>query len=145
MRNARGELAERSEFFGLDQAILGRLQLAQGFFGRVPRQANCFLGALALGDVGIDHHEATACDGIAAHLDDAAVRARTLQPQFAGRIIQGGAQLRFEIGREVFASFRKIVEILDIARPTRQEGVGEIEQLLEIAIPRSKARPLRRT
>ena len=101
--------------------------------------ANGFLGALALGDVGIDQHEAAARYRVPAHLDDAAVGPRALEAHLPPGVFDGAAQLRFEIGR-VLAAVSEIAEILGIARPPREEGVRQIEHLLEIAVPRGKAR-----
>ncbi len=47
--------------------------------------------------------------------------------------------MRFEIGR-VLAAVSEIAEIPGIVRPPRQEGVRQIEHLLEIAVPGGKAR-----
>ena len=41
---------------------------------------------------------------------------------------------------DVLAAVGKIAEILDIARPLCKEGVGQLEHLLEIAVPCSKSR-----
>ena len=59
--------------------------------------------------------------------------------QFPPGVFVCAAQLRFEIGR-VLAAVSKIAEILGIARPPREEGVRQIEHLLEIAVPRGKPR-----
>ena len=132
-------LAERRHLLRLDQAGLRRLQLAQRRLGGVARRADRFLGALALGDVGVDQHEAAAGHRVAAHLDDPAVGPRALEAHLPSGIFDGAAQLRFEIGR-VLAAVGEIAEILGIARPPREEGVRQIEDLLEIAVPRGKAR-----
>ena len=139
MRDAGGELAERGEFFGLDKAVLRRLQITQRRLGRVSRCANRLLGMLSLGDVAVNEHKATTRHRIAAHLDDAAVGPRPFDAHFAAGIFDGAAQLRFEIGR-VLAAVSEIAEILGKARPRREEGVRQIEQLLEIAVPRGKPR-----
>ena len=139
VRDAGGELTERGEFFGLDQAILRRLQITQRRLGRVSRCANRLLGMLSLGDVAVDKYEAATGHWIAAHLDDPTVWPRPFEAHFAAGIFDGAAQLRFEIGR-VLAAVSEIAEILGIARPPREEGVRQIEHLLEIAVPRGKPR-----
>ena len=139
MRDASGELAERGELFGLDQAVLRRLQITQRRLGRVSRCANRLLGMLSLGDVAVDKYEAATGHWIAAHLDDPTVWPRPFEAHFAAGIFDGAAQLRFEIGR-VLAAVSEIAEILGIARPPREEGVRQIEHLLEIAVPRGKPR-----
>ena len=139
MRDTSGELAERSELFGLDQPVLCRLQITQRRLGRVSRCANRLLGMLPLGDVAVDKYEAATGHWIAAHLDDPTVWPRPFEAHFAADIFDGAAQLRFEIGR-VLAAVSEIAEILGIARPPREEGVRQIEHLLEIAVPRGKPR-----
>ena len=138
VRDAGGHLAERRHLLRMDQARLRDLQLAQCRLGGVSRRADGFLGALALGDVGIDQHKAAARHRVAAHLDDPAVGPRALEAHLPSGVFDGAAQLRFEIGR-VLAAVSEIAEILGIARPLRQEGVRQIEHLLEIAVPRGEA------
>src|SRR5215475_10016764 len=116
MRDAGGELAERGKLLGLDQAVLRRLQLAQGPFGRVPRRLNFRLGALALRDIGIDHYEAAVWHRVASHFYNAAIRPRTFQAHLLSSVVNGAAQLLFEIGR-VFTTLSKIAEVVCIARP----------------------------
>src|SRR3984893_7461216 len=94
---------------------------------------------LSLGDFAVDKHEAATGHRIAAHLDDPAVWPRPFEAHFAADIFDGAAQLRFEIGR-VLAAVSEIAEILGRARPPREEGVRQIEHLLEIAVPRGKPR-----
>ena len=108
-------------------------------FGCVSRHANGFFGTLALRDVGIDQHEAAAGYWVPAHLDDPTVGPRALDAHLPPGIFDGATQLRFEIGR-VLAAVGKITEIVGKARPPREEGVGQFEHLLEIAVPRGKPR-----
>src|SRR5262249_48746200 len=49
------------------------------------------------------------------------------------------AQLRFEIGRDEFAAISEIPEILATTRPPSEEGLRQLDDLLEIAIPRGKS------
>ena len=139
VRDARGELAERGEFLGLHQPILRGLQIAQRRLCRISRCANRLLGMLSLGDVAVDKYEAATGHGIAARLDDPTVWPHPLEAHFSAGIFDGSAQLRFEIGR-VLAAVSEIAEILGIARPLGEEGVRQIKHLLEIAVPRGKAR-----
>src|ERR1700730_2725202 len=139
MRDAGGQLAECSHFLRLDQTGLCRLQIAQRRLGRVSRCANRLLGMLSLGDVAVDKHEAATGHRIAAHLDDPTVWPRPFEAHFAAGIFEGAAQLRFEIGR-VLAAVSEIAEILGPARPPREEGVRQLEHLLEIAVPGGKPR-----
>ena len=64
---------------------------------------------------------------------------RALEAHLPPGIFDGATQLRFEIGR-VLAAVGKIAEIVGKARPPREEGVGQFEHLLEIAVPRGKPR-----
>ena len=60
-------------------------------FGGVARRADLRLGALALGDVAVDQHEAAVRHRVAADLDDPAVRAGSLEAQFlVDRVRAGG-------------------------------------------------------
>ena len=49
-------------------------------------------------------------------------------------------RLRFEISRDVLAAAGEIAEKLGEARPPCEEGVGQLEHLLEIAVPRGEPR-----
>ena len=53
--------------------------------------------------------------------------------------MEAPAQFGFEVGR-VLAALGEIMEILDIARPLGEEGLRQIKDLLEIAVPRGKSR-----
>jgi hypothetical protein len=53
-------------------------------------------------------------------------------------VVKAPAQFRLEIGR-VLAALGQITEIIAVARPLH-EGVGQIEDRLEIAVPRNEAR-----
>jgi len=127
VRDAGGQLPERSHLLCMDQTCLRRLQLAQCLLGRVPRKANGFLSALALRDVGVDQHKAATGHGISAHFDDATVGAGALEAHFAAGVFDGAAQLRFEISR-ILAALGKIAEIIGEAWPLGEEGVGVIEE-----------------
>jgi hypothetical protein len=54
MGDAGGQLPERGHLLGLDEARLGRLQVAIGGFGGIPRGMDLGLCALPLGDVAVD-------------------------------------------------------------------------------------------
>jgi hypothetical protein len=47
--------------------------------------------------------------------------------------------LLFELGRDELASISEIAEILGKSRPSSEEGVRELNQLLEIAVPGSQS------
>src|SRR5215468_10110683 len=123
MRDACGDLPERRHFLRMDQTGLRHLQVAQGFFGGVPRCTNGFFGLLPCGDVGIDQHDAATGYRIPTYLDDASVRAGALEEQLMPWVFVGAAQLSFDIGR-VLAPISKIAEELGIAWSSRKKGVG---------------------
>jgi len=123
----------------MHQARLRHLQLAQCLPGGVSGCANSFLGTLSLGDVAVDKHEAAAWHRITPHFDDATVGSRALEAQFAPGVIEGAAQFGFEVGR-VLAALGEIAEIFGVTRPLGEEGVGQVEDRLEIAVPGYKAR-----
>src|SRR5204862_97304 len=100
---------------------------------------NRLLGPLALCDVAVDKHEAAARYRVTTHLDNAAIGSRALEAKRLPGVFVSAAQIGFEIGR-VLAAIHEISEILGIAWPLCKEGVGQIEHLLEIAVPRGKAR-----
>ena len=83
-------------------------------------------------------HEAAAGHRVTSHFDDTAVGARSFETHLPAGIFDGAAQFSFEIGR-VLAALREIAEILGIVRPPREEGVRQLEHLLEIAVPRGEA------
>src|SRR6516162_2357913 len=80
------------------------------------RRPDLRLGALALGDVGVDQHKAPGRHRVAPHLDDPTVRARALEAHFTVGIFDGAPQLRFKIGRAVLSPFGEVMEIFGIAR-----------------------------
>src|SRR5215471_17480717 len=123
----------------MDQARLSHLQIAQRGLGCVSRRSDGLLSALALGDVGINQDEAAARHGIATHLNDAAVGPRALVAHLQPGVVDRAAELRFEIGRDELAPISEIAEILGTSRPSSEEGLRELNQLLEIAVPRSKS------
>ena len=104
--------------------------------GRVARRADLGLGALALGDVTVVDDDPAARHRVRPHLDDAAVGTRAL-----GRILSAGrfdqpAHFGFDIDLAVLAMRRKVANVVAKARPLGQQSVGQIEKLLEIAVPR---------
>src|SRR5215831_13370653 len=123
----------------MDQARLSHLQFAQCRLSGVARRANGFFGLLPLGDVGINQHEATAGHGIATYLNDAAVGPRALVAHLQPGVVDRAAKLRFELGRDELASISEISEILGASRPSSEEGLRELNQLLEITVPGSKS------
>src|SRR5215472_15816449 len=96
----------------MDQACLSGLQVTQRCLRRVPRQANCFLGALAFRDVSIDHYAAAVRYRVAAHFDDAAIGPRPLVAHLPAGILEATAQLYLEIGRTELATLGEIAEKL---------------------------------
>src|SRR5215472_12138214 len=139
MGDAGGQLTERRHLLRVDQAGLRGLQLTQCRLGRVPRRLDRFLGTFPLGNVCVDQHEAAARHRVPAHLDDPPVRAGALEAHLPAGIFDAAPQFGFELGRTVLAARREIAEILGEARPAGQEGVGQIEHFLEIAVPRREA------
>ena len=104
MSNASRELAERSELFGLDQAVLRGPQINQRLLGSILGNANSFLGTLTLRDIGIDQHEAAVGYWIAADLDNAAIGANPFVTHFAPHIFDAPRELHLEISRIELAS-----------------------------------------
>src|SRR5215831_14678094 len=123
----------------MDQARLSHLQFAQCRLSGVARRANGFFGLLPLGDVGINQHEATAGHGIATYLNDAAVGPRALVAHLQPCVVDRAAELLFEIGRDELAPVSEVAEILGTGRPSSEERLRELNQLLEIAVPSSKS------
>src|SRR5215467_3025246 len=101
----------------------------------VARRPDLRLGALALGDVGVDQHKAPRRHRVAPHLDDPTVRARALEAHLPVGIFDGAPQLRFEIGRVVLPAIGEVMEIFGIAQTLGEEGIRQIEHLLEIVVP----------
>jgi hypothetical protein len=134
--DAGGQLAERGHLLGLDQPVLGPVQISERRLGRVARRADLFLGALALGDVAVVDDDPAARHRVRPHLDDAAVGPRAL-----GRILCAGrfdqpAHFGFDIDLAVLAMRREMANVVAEVRPLGQQTVGQIEKLLEIAVPR---------
>src|SRR5215469_14230787 len=139
MRDAGGQLPKRRHLLRMDQARLSHLQFAQRRLSDIARRANGFFGLLPLGDVGINQHEATAGHGIATYLNDAAVGPRALVAHLQPGVVDRAAELRFEIGRDELPPISEIAEILGTSRPSSEEGLRELNQLFEIAVPGSKS------
>ena len=70
----------------MHQSVLSRLQVAQCLFGSVSCQANRFLSALTLGDVGIDQHKAAVRHRVPPDLDDPAIGTRAFVAHFPAGI-----------------------------------------------------------
>src|SRR6476620_1482330 len=77
MRDAGGQLAERRHLLGLDQISLGSFQIAiggldrsVGFLCRIAGGADFLLVPLALGDIGVDQHEAAASYRVVTYFDN---------------------------------------------------------------------------
>ena len=138
VRDTGGHLPKRRHLLRMDQARLRDLQLAERRFGCISRDANGFFGALPLSNVGIDQHETATGYWVPAHLHNAAVRPRPFEAHLPPGVFDGATQLRFKVGR-VLAAVSEIAEILGRTRPSREEGVRQIEHLLEIVVPRGKA------
>ena len=102
----------------------------------VARGTDLSLGALPVGDVGVDDDDPAARHRVSPHLDDAAVGPRAL-----GRILCAGrfdqpAHFGFDLDLAVLAMRRKVAKVVGKARPLGQQLIGQIEKLLEIAVPR---------
>src|SRR5215472_17529031 len=126
MGNAGGQLAERSHLLGLDQAGLGCLQVTIRRLRGVAGGVNLLFGSLAFGDVAVDQHETATWHRVAPHLDDLSIRARALNAQVSGGVLDSLAQLRFEVGRAVLAPCGEVAEIINIARPLRYKSVRQV-------------------
>jgi hypothetical protein len=139
VRDASRHLPKRRHFLCVDEARLRRLQLAQCCLCGVARGANGLFGVLSLRDVCVDQHEATVRHRIAADLDNAAVGPCALIAHLQPSIVDRATKLRFEIGRDEFAPISEIAEILGTSRPPGEEGLWQLNQLLEIAVPGSQS------
>jgi hypothetical protein len=115
------------------------LQLPQCRLGRVARRTNGCFGVLPLGNVGVDQHDPATDHRIPVHFDDPSVGARALEPHLPACIVNGAAQFRFEIGR-VLTALSEVAENFDVARSLGEEGIGQIQHLLEIVVPRGEPR-----
>ena len=133
-----GQLAERGHLLGLDQIGLRRLQVAIGGFGGVAGRADLGLRPLALGDVAVDQHEAAIGHRVAANLDDPAIWSRALEAQFLVGVFEAAAEFRLDVVGAELAAFGEDAEVVGIARALGQKRVGQVEQLLEIAVPRGQ-------
>jgi hypothetical protein len=129
-------LAECRHLLGVQQARLRRLQFLQRFFGGVARRADLGLGALALGDVAVDRDEPAARYRIAAYLDNAPVGPRALEAQLLVGRFEPSAQFRRDALGAEFAALGKKADVVGIARPLDQQRVGQVEDPLEIEVPR---------
>jgi hypothetical protein len=141
MGDAGGQLAERGHLLGVDQAGLRGLQFAQGRLGGVARGVDLGLGPLALGDVAVDQHEPAAGYGIIADLDDPAVRPGTFDRALCADHAGHPTHLRIDIGGPELAALGEIAGIIGIARTPLHEGIGEVEDLLEIQVPGRQPQP----
>ena len=137
VRYAGGQLAERCHLLGLDQVGLGGFQLAiRAGFGRVARGADLRLAALALGDVGEDQHEAAVRHRVATDLDHPAIRSRALiAVGLAGVWHQLINLLRRIDTRAEVAARCEEAEVFLIGAMLFEQGVWQIEDLLELAVP----------
>ncbi len=136
--DAGGQLTERRHLLGVQEARLRRLQLLQCALGGVARRADLLLRALAFGDVAVDRHETAARYGIAAYLDNAPVGPRALEAQLLISLSKAAAEFRRDALGAEFAALGEEVDVVGIARPLRQQRVGQIEDPLEIQVPRRK-------
>src|SRR5262249_16265179 len=84
-------------------------------------------------------HIASAQHRIAAYLEDAAVGPRALVAHLQPSVVDGATELSFKIRRDEFAPISEIAEILRTARPPGEEGLGQLNHLLEIAVARGKS------
>ncbi len=138
MSDAGGQLAERGHLLGLDQARLRGLQLAERPLGGVAGGMDLGLGALALGDVAVDQHKAADRHRVVPHLDDPPIGAGALGRPLGADDFGQPAHFRLDIDRTVLAMRGKITDILGKVRTLGQHLVGQVEDLLEIAVPRGE-------
>ena len=140
VRDARGELAERGHLLRLDQVGLRGLQVTIRRLRRVARGADLRLAAFALGDVGEDQHEAAVRHRVATDLDHPAIRPRALiAVGLAGRGDQLSDLLRRLDTRAEVATRGEEAEVFLIGAMLFEQVVGQVEDLLELAVPRDQA------
>ena len=72
------------------------------------------------------------------HLDDAPVRPSALGQPLGAEIFLIAAQFSLDIDRAELAASDEVADIVGIARPLRQQRVGQVKHLLEIAVPRGE-------
>src|SRR5215831_16163278 len=124
----------------MNQARLRCLQIAQRGLGGVSCGADRLLGPFALGDVGVDQHEAAARHRAAANFNDAPVRSGALEAQFPVGVLKTPVQFPFDVVGPELAAFDKNANIFDIGRAFCDHLIGQVQDRLEIAVPRNKAR-----
>src|SRR5690242_16355079 len=115
----------------MDETRLRRLQFLQRLFGGVARRTDLGLGALSLGDIAVNDHEAAIGHRIAAYLDDASIGPGVLEAQFLADRIEAATQLRLNVGIAELAASGEEADVVGIARLLRQEVVGNVKNPLE--------------
>src|SRR6516225_4018558 len=86
----------------------------------------------------VDEDEPTVRHCIAADLDDPPIGARTFEAHFLVGVLDCTGRLCFKFGRTELASCGENTDILGIARSLCQKCVGEVDNPLEIEIPRGE-------
>src|SRR5262249_12011363 len=105
----------------MDEAGLCRLQFLQGPLGGVARRADLGLGALALGDVAVNHHKATARHRVAPYFDNTPVGSDVLKARFLAEPFKTAVQLRLDVGAAILAAPGKEADIFGIRKTLRQQ------------------------
>src|SRR5262249_11476005 len=75
---------------------------------------------------------------VTAHLDDASIRAGPLGRPLYADPFQQPTDLHFDIDRAVFATSDEVADKIADTRALGQQRIGQIENSLEIQVPRSE-------
>src|SRR5215469_12382496 len=136
MRDASSKLSKGRHFLRMQQTCLRRLQLAQGFFGGIPRGADFRFRPLAFSDVAVDQHKAAAGYGIAARFDHLSVRSRARKQRWAVEVAKTPIQFLLDtIEGAEFATLGEHPNVLNIREALAQQRIGQIENVLKVAVP----------
>ena len=95
------------------------------------------LAPLTLGDVGVDQDEAAARNGVAAHFNDPPIRSGSLLRPCSTGSLSNAVNSAFShvSSGAVIASFCEVTDVARVGALFREEGVGYVEDFLELAVP----------
>jgi hypothetical protein len=141
MGDAGRKLTERRHLLRVDQIGLGSPQFPKRLLGRVARPSDLLLRSLALCDIAIYQHEPAAGYKTPPHLYHSAVRAGALNAQLLISSFEPTAEFCLDVLGTKFAAFGEHAEVLRIHGPFRENGVGEVYNLLKVSIPGGEVQP----
>ena len=94
------------------------------------------LVALALGDVGVDQHEAATRHWVVADFDHPSIRPGALIGSGLTRLLDEPAHMLLRVGfRPILASFRKVVDVFSECLASCDDVVGHVQDILKLAVP----------